>query len=217
MNSDAAPDDEWGSVAATWDDSAEVRAYAAAAFESLGSVLAGHGLELAGAHTCDFGCGTGLLTERLVAAGARVDAVDSSPKMLEVLQEKVVARPLTGVRTAHSLDELDVLVGDAGRVFDLIVCSSVCGFVPDYPATVVALTTRLRPGGLLVQWDWERQAVAADDGHDAADQDAVGLTRQEINNALAGAGLVDVMVDTAFELGVGDDVMRPLIGVGRAT
>ena len=215
MNSDTAPDDEWGVVAATWDDSTEVRAYAAAAFESLGSVLARNGLELAGARTCDFGCGTGLLTELLVAAGARVDAVDSSPKMLEVLREKVVERRLAGVRTAHSLDELDVLEGDAERGFDVIVCSSVLGFVPDYPATVVALTTRLRTGGLLVQWDWERHA-GADDALDADDQDAVGLTRQEIVEALAGAGLVDVMVDTAFELGVGDDATRPLIGVGRA-
>ena len=203
-------DDEWGAVADTWDDSVEVRAYAAAAFASLERLLASHGRELSGAHVCDFGCGTGLLTERLVDAGATVDAVDTSPKMLEVLRAKVTRHSLSGIRVAPTLADLDGSARPAR--YDLIVGSSVFGFVPDYPAVAADLASRLRSGGLFAQWDWEREPVAADQG----DDDGAGLTRQEIADALRGAGLIRVDVETAFELEMGDAVMRPLLGVGWA-
>jgi len=48
-----------------------------------------YGLALARAEVTDFGCGTGLLTERLVSAGAAVHAADTSQAMLDVLDRKV--------------------------------------------------------------------------------------------------------------------------------
>ena len=81
---------EWDEHAAGWDDNEAVRAYADAAHASLVSAVAAAGIELAGANVCDFGCGTGLLTERLVAAGCRhVDAVDTSSAMRAVLAAKI--------------------------------------------------------------------------------------------------------------------------------
>ncbi len=193
--------DEWGEWADGWDDDPAARAYAAAAFESLGEVLTDGGPALAGARVLDFGCGTGLLTERLVGAGATVVAVDTSPAMLAVLEAKVAERGLTGVATADS-------VGDEAEPFDLIVASSVCSFLDDYRATVAELTRRLRPGGVWVQWDWER---TDDDGH--------GFTVDEIREALVAAGLDGVEVRTAFSVDVVMDgekaTMAPLIGVGR--
>ena len=192
-------DDEWAAHAGSWDDTAAVRAYAAAAYASLTTILAEYGIPIAEAHICDFGCGTGLMTERLVDDRATVDAVDTSPAMLEVLRDKSVRLPLPGVRM---LGELPA----STPVYDVVVCSSVCSFLDDYPAAVDDLVGRLRPGGVFLQWDWERPAGAVD---------AHGLTRNEVEATLTAAGLSNVTVGTGFEIVVEDQVMRPLVGHGR--
>jgi trans-aconitate methyltransferase len=92
--------------------------------------------------------------------------------------------------------------------FDIVVASSVCGFLPDYPAVAKDLAGLLRPGGLFVQWDWEKDAAAAEPS---------GLSRDEITAALTGAGLVDVKVASCFKIGEeGGELMAPLMGSGRA-
>lgn len=188
---------EWDQYADGWDDDPGARAYAAAAFESLVTVVEDAGPPLQGSAVLDFGCGTGLLTERLVGAGARVTAVDTSTSMLEVLNAKISRTGWTAVQTATS-------VPDRPPTFDLIVCSSVCAFLEDYGATAAGLAGRLQPGGLFVQWDWER---VGDEDH--------GLTRQEIQQTLSGAGLHQVTVATAFSVDFGGQAMAPLIGYGR--
>ena len=40
--------------------------------------------------------------------------------------------------------------------YDLIVFWSVCSFLDDYPAKHADLAILLVPGGLFIQWDWER-------------------------------------------------------------
>ena len=190
--------DPWDSYAARWDDTA-TRAYAAAAYDSLVDATTRRGLSLAGATVCDFGCGTGLLTERLADVVGWVDAVDTSAAMLEQLTAKIERRGLTNVRATTTLPR-------SHGTFDLVVCSSVLGFVDDYAATVHQLGELLGPGGLFVQWDWERR----DD-----DPEPHGLGRDEIRIALTAAGLDRVEVDTALEVVVDGMAMRPLMGVGQ--
>ena len=186
---------EWDEYAEGWDEDPGARAYSVAAFDSLLAVVGGTE-QLRGARVLDFGCGTGLLTERLVDAGATVVAVDTSTAMIEVLDAKRAAQGWTTVTTSAQLP-------DTSDRFDLVVCSSVLAFVDDYAATVRDLVARLAPGGRLVQWDWER-----------TDDDDHGLSRAEIADALGAAGLVDVTVDTAFRLPFEDQFMAPLIGHG---
>ena len=190
--------DEWDELASSWDTDAGPRTYAAAAFASLVGLLDGDGPPLAGARVLDFGCGTGLLTEHLLEAGATVVAVDTSAGMLEVLDAKVARLGWRGVSTST------VLPGPSIR-FDLVVCSSVFSFLDDHPTAVAELASRLAPGGRLVQWDWER-----------ADDDDHGLTRAEIGDALTGAGLTAVEVRPAFTIEVDGQSMTPLLGHGRA-
>ena len=194
-----ATEDPWDEYAGGWDDEVAVQAYAAAAHDSLLDALDRRGLALASASVCDFGCGTGLLTTRLAEKAASIDAVDTSPAMLARLDAKVEQQGLANVHTAATLP-------DAPGTHDLVVCSSVLGFVDDLTATVERLVRLLRPGGLLVQWDWER---------DLADPDSPGLTRDEVRDALTAAGLTAVEVDTGFEVSVEDDTMRPLMAVGQ--
>ncbi len=190
--------DPWDEYAGTWDDDPAARAYATATFASFQDVLAQRDLDLVGAAVCDFGSGTGLLTERLADLAAQIDAVDTSSAMLAVLDAKVEAHGWTAVRTSTALP-------NSQASHDLIVCSSVCSFLPDYPGTVSTLVALLRPGGLFVQWDWE--AEPGSDDH--------GLSRDEITSALGAADLIDVRVDTAFEIAFEGETIRPLIGVGQ--
>ncbi|MEL6892980.1 MAG: class I SAM-dependent methyltransferase [Actinomycetota bacterium] len=192
-----ADDDPWAEYADEWDSDEGARAYARSAHDHLAGLLAEHGgPELDGAVICDFGCGTGLLTELLVDRAAHIDAVDTSPAMLRELWTKMADR---GWEHVSASDELPATAGE----HDLIVCSSVLSFVDDLDATVRDLARLLRPGGAIVHWDWERT-----DEHDH------GLTRDGARDALVGAGLVDVRIDAAFRFQVEGEEVWPIVGVG---
>lgn len=173
-------------------------ASADAAHASLVARLAELGTSLSGAVVCDFGCGTGLLTERLAEACRRIDAVDASPAMRDALGEKVDRNGWWHVRV---LDQLPA----APLGYDLIVCSSLLSTVDDHPGTVARLSELLVPGGLFVHWDWEAQP----------DDPEGGLTRNEMESALRMAGLDEIVVGTGFEQPIGDAIVRPLMGSGR--
>lgn len=189
----------WDEPAAGWDDEPAARAYADAAYASLIEVLDTRGIDPSGALVCDFGCGTGLLTELLVESVAAIDAVDTSTGMLGVLRRKIADRSWTNVTASVEP------VKSAGP-YDLVVCSSVCSFLDDYPGTVQHLGSLLAPGGVFIQWDWERP-----DGSD----EPHALSRREMEAAIASAGLVEVQVMTAFELAIDGHLMAPLKGLGQ--
>ncbi len=190
-------DNDWDAHAPDWDDDPTARAYATAAFESLEQLLQREDVALDGAHVLDFGCGTGLLTERLTDAGATVHAIDTSTAMLDVLRSK--HRLLASGRVI-----VDSHLPPSTQAFRVVVCSSVCAFLDDYPATVADLVARLEPGGLFVQWDWER---TPGDDH--------GLTRDEIATALDAAGLTGVEVSVGFDIDIDGQSLAPLMGRGR--
>lgn len=189
---------EWDEHAADWDDDPAARAYAEAAFASLERALAATHRSLDDLVVCDFGCGTGLLTERLVRRCRRIDAVDTSPAMLERLDAKVDRLGWSNVATMAELSSADAC-------YDLIVCSSVLAFVDDHPATVRTLADRLRPSGMIVHWDWAL---------DPEEDEPFGLTEPVIRAALENAGLASVSVGVGFEVPFEDQVMQPLMGVG---
>ena len=198
----------WDEYARTWDGEEAVRAYARAAYGCVERLEGAGLLAIDGARILDFGCGTGLLTEQLATRATRVVAIDASAAMIEVLVAKVARLGLTnvdavvgGVESAQR-----ARAGEAGAPFDLLVCSSVCAFLDDYPGAVSTLVGLLRPGGWFIQWDWE---LAPDD------PEPFGLTRDQTTSTLLAAGLDQVVVETAFEIEVGGHVMRPIMGRGR--
>ena len=134
----------WDELSATWDEGEAQRTYGAAAFDSLQRFASEAGVALDGARICDFGCGTGLLTQRLAPAAASIDAIDISKGMLQVLRDKAAAQGWQHVATHEGIAETP-------EAYDAVVCSSVCAFVDDYPGTVQKLAQALRPGGLFVQ------------------------------------------------------------------
>lgn len=74
--------DSWDDCASTWDEDPTVREYSNKAFESLiAQVPLNNALRI-----LDFGCGTGLLTEKLrtTLPSCHIVALDVSRKMIEV-------------------------------------------------------------------------------------------------------------------------------------
>ena len=89
---------DWDDYAATWDERDEVRAYSSAAFDSLERCCRDLQFPLTGTRACDFGCGTGLLSEKLATKCGEVVAVDCSEPMIAVLRTKIAERGLDRIQ-----------------------------------------------------------------------------------------------------------------------
>ena len=108
----------------------------------------------------EFGCGSGLLTERLVDAGHRVIATDASPAMLELTRELLGDR-LQEIRRLTLPDDplpsVDAIVGIGHPLSYLPDADSV-------KRALVAIAAALRPGGLLAfdicDLEWGRREVS---------------------------------------------------------
>jgi 2-polyprenyl-3-methyl-5-hydroxy-6-metoxy-1,4-benzoquinol methylase len=100
------------------------------------------------ARILDYGCGTGDIAAALAARGFRVDARDTSPKMIEQAR---VLHAASAVRFAVIKPTSGPPDAGADReAFDAIVCSSVLEYVDDLPAGLRQLVAMLRPGGWLL-------------------------------------------------------------------
>ncbi|MBO9433710.1 methyltransferase domain-containing protein [Ruegeria sp. R13_0] len=193
--------DDWNDYADGWDDNSDVRRYASCAFTTLDEHLDIRGKNWRSKRVLDFGCGTGLLAEKIAPHVEEVVAVDTSENMIAVLQEK----QLQNVRAVHG----DILAGGVPELengfseFDLICASSVCAFLPDYNGAVAVLAGLLNKGGHFVQWDWQ-----------ASDDDGFGLTLKQMKAALEAARLGSIRAERIFEFKSDEQVMPVLIGAG---
>jgi SAM-dependent methyltransferase len=92
----------------------------------------------------ELGCGSGLLTRHLIAAGHRVVATDASPAMLDLAREVAPG--------AESIERLS-LPDDPIPAADAIVSvGHALNYLPDeasIDAALIAIAGGLRPGGLL--------------------------------------------------------------------
>ncbi|UHQ54961.1 class I SAM-dependent DNA methyltransferase [Microbulbifer sp. YPW16] len=187
----------WDDYAEGWDSNSDVVTYSERAFQSLADTI-----DFKGARILDFGCGTGLLTERLSAQAGSIIALDPSEKMISVLN----AKQLDNVITIQSelTEELIKQNKHLQAGFDLIVASSALAFVPDYLETLRLLTQLLNENGQLVQWDWLKEAGDA----------GSGFSRDEIAHTFREAGLSGIRVSVPFSMDAGEGSMDVVMGVG---
>lgn len=189
---------EWDEYASEWDSNKDVVQYSENAYQSLCSLVS-----LDNLNVLDFGCGTGCLTGKLAQHADRVVALDTSPAMLAVLEGKCHSNVFTvGDELSSSLHENHSFLQSK---FDLIVASSVCGFLADYEGTLGLLKSLLTPGGWFVQWDW----LAAESETDN------GLTEVAMLSTLRSVGLESVAVTVPFSMVSAKGKMDVLMGVGR--
>lgn len=188
----------WDEYATGWDSNEAVIAYADNAYHALKNTV-----ELEGRRIFDFGCGTGLLTERLANRASSVVGLDPSQKMISVLENKC----LKNVATITSELNQD-LINDNSLLspkFDLVVASSALAFVPDYIKALMLLKQLLNKGGCLVQWDWLKDE--GDEGY--------GFTEQQIKSALTEAGFAECSTSAPFSLQSDGSALNVLMGVAR--
>ncbi len=190
--------DGWDDYAQDWDVNPDVIKYSQLAFDSLSTHLNPSDLNV-----LDFGCGTGLLTEKIAAVANSVVAVDSSTKMIDMLKDKKLANvnALACEISEDSINANSILKSG----FDLIVASSVCAFIPDFEKTLADLKTLLNPGGLFIQWDWKCTEEEPD----------FGFNHEIITNAYLEVGLSVVKVTTEFSLKNEKGTREVIMGIGK--
>jgi ubiquinone biosynthesis O-methyltransferase len=103
---------------------------------------------LADAEVLDIGCGGGLLSEALAAAGARVTAIDLSPAVLDVARLHLLE---SGLRVGYREISAEALAAEAPARFDVITCMEMLEHVPDPASVVQACADLLKPGGQILR------------------------------------------------------------------
>lgn len=143
----------------------------------------------------DYGAGTGLVTLRIRPLVSRVVAVDTSPGMLAVLEEKIAQSGLENVSVRLWDVEKDPLPDER---FDVIVSTMTFHHLKDIPAALVRFRELLSPGGRMAVADLDTEA-----GDFHADPTGVwhfGFDRDELKKQFETAGFSQVTAATAHRL-----------------
>ncbi|MEP6941215.1 MAG: bifunctional 2-polyprenyl-6-hydroxyphenol methylase/3-demethylubiquinol 3-O-methyltransferase UbiG [Rudaea sp.] len=106
----------------------------------------GERVALRGARVLDVGCGGGILSESLAAAGALVMGIDLAPRVLEVARLHLHE---TGRVVDYREVSVEALAAEAPGSFDAITCMEMLEHVPDPGSVIDACARLLKPGGRL--------------------------------------------------------------------
>jgi predicted TPR repeat methyltransferase len=202
---------EWDGLAGEWDDLASgyVRDVYRLLLDQSLLKYAQNGQIL------DFGCGTGLLTDKLRIHASKILAIDASSQMIRVLQEKMRSDEWENVTAVVAVLAQVDSAGDETikRAFaefensiDLVVASSVMTFLPDedLEATMRAIGRFLRPGGVFCHTDWPQ----SDDKHPE------GMNNEKAEKIYAMADL-KMQSMNIFPIRSGGDDCKCFFGIAR--
>ena len=99
---------------------------------------------LRGKKVLDVGCGGGILSEAMAAAGAEVSGIDLSEKALKVAKLHLLE---SGLKVDYQMIAAETLAEQKPGEFDVVTCMEMLEHVPQ-PAAIVAACARLvKPGG----------------------------------------------------------------------
>jgi 2-polyprenyl-3-methyl-5-hydroxy-6-metoxy-1,4-benzoquinol methylase len=189
---------EWDEYAESWDVDPTVEEYAINAFSELLE-----NIDINGLTVLDFGCGTGALTQLMSPTVKSVVAIDPSSEMIKNLDKKALNN-VSSISDYLSKELIQTLPEFANK-FDLIVASSVCGFLPDYEETLRLLKSLIKADGMFVQWDW----LSNDDSSD------MGLSEKRVKQAFVASGFVKTRVNSPFIMSSSKGNMPVLMAIGR--
>jgi 2-polyprenyl-6-hydroxyphenyl methylase/3-demethylubiquinone-9 3-methyltransferase len=102
--------------------------------------------ELDGCAALDVGCGGGLMSEGLAAAGARVTAIDMADTALAVARAHL---KVSGLSVDYRRSTVEELARNYPDHFDVVTCMELVEHVPDPVSIVQACSQLTRPGGHL--------------------------------------------------------------------
>ena len=140
----------------------------------------------------DFGCGTGLLTIRLLPFARSITGVDSSPGMLNVLNDKITKLHLPNVKTMLvDMEKGQKLTGS----YQLVLCSLTLHHIPEVKPVLAQFYQVIAPGGFLSIADLD-----VDDGQFHEDKTGVfhsGFDRNVMRHYFSEAGFDNITDSTA--------------------
>jgi 2-polyprenyl-6-hydroxyphenyl methylase/3-demethylubiquinone-9 3-methyltransferase len=101
---------------------------------------------LRGARALDVGCGGGLLSESMAAAGAEVIGIDLAPAVIDVARLHLLE---SGLKVDYRQSSVESLAAEMPGQFDVVTCLEMLEHVPDPASVIRACADLLRPGGRL--------------------------------------------------------------------
>ena len=131
---------DWNEVADEWVRHADQNDYRNALLMPLALEILG---DVRGRRLLDLGCGEGGYSRALAARGADVVGVDSSPRLIEIAQER-------GGDIRYICTNAKSLDGIEGDAFDVVLAAMSLMDVEDYEGSIGEIARVLRPGGRLV-------------------------------------------------------------------
>ena len=103
-------------------------------------------LDLNGKRVVDVGCGGGILTEALAAAGAEALGVDLSVELIDVADLHGLE---SGISAQYQVISAEELAAQQPAGFDHVTCMEMLEHVPDPQSIIHACATLVKPGGMV--------------------------------------------------------------------
>jgi ubiquinone/menaquinone biosynthesis C-methylase UbiE len=175
-------------AAATWDENpGRVKIN-----QDIGSAILKQHILTPDMDVLDFGCGTGLLTIRLQPFVRSITGMDSSPGMLNVLNDKIIKLRLPNVKTIL----VDMEKGQKlTRSYHLVLCSLTLHHIPDTKPVLAQFYQIIVPRGYLCVADLD-----LDEGQFHEDKAGVfhaGFDRSVMRQYFSETGFENIVEETA--------------------
>ena len=100
--------------------------------------------KIAGKEVLDVGCGGGILSESMAAAGAKVLGIDMGEEPLRVAELHTLE---SGVEVDYRQVTVEQLADERPESFDVVTCMELLEHVPDPGSVIDACSRLVRPGG----------------------------------------------------------------------
>ncbi len=101
-------------------------------------------VDLDGCRALDVGCGGGILTESMAAAGAQVTGIDMAEGPLAVARLHQIE---TGAEVEYVQSTAEEMAAQHAGEFDVVTCLEMLEHVPSPPQVIQSVCDLVRPGG----------------------------------------------------------------------
>jgi len=146
----------------------------------------------------DFAAGWGLVSKEIIPHAKSILGVDVSQGMVDLYNETGEKEGFSGMKAVCA--DLKGEDGELdGQKFNVVICNMAYHHFEDVGKMTKILTDFLRPGGKLIVSDFHADSgeVRKDFAHVVAH--AHGMAEGVMQDAFAGAGLTDIIVEDAFD------------------
>jgi ubiquinone/menaquinone biosynthesis methyltransferase len=182
-----------------------------------------------GRHALDLASGTGDIALLLAAGGARVTALDVTPRMLQLARGKAARSGVPAMPLLVAGDMADLPFPD--RSFDIVTTGYGLRNVPDLDRAIEEIARVLRPGAVLLALDFNRPPSpvvrAAYHGYLTAvgatlgwllhrDPDTYRYIAESIRNYPGAPAVVDLMRQRGFAAASWHPVLGGLLAIHEA-